>query len=107
MRLKAELGATERQLFASPSGLFKLLSLKKTVSLKSPACAIFFLPLASPPARHRSTHYTLSTYLLFRFLGDDAEPVSNHTEHGGKVRQAHHDPETHHRLVIVQEFWIL
>lgn len=49
----------------------------------------------------------VGTYLLFSFLGDDPEPVSNHTEHSGKVCQAHHDPETHHRLVVVQVLWTL
>lgn len=42
------------------------------------------------------------TYLLFSFLRDDSEPVSDHAQHGGKVRQSHQDPEPHHRLVIVQ-----
>lgn len=47
------------------------------------------------------------THLFFSLLGDDSEPVSDHAEHGSKVRQAHHDPETHHGLVVVQVLWAL
>lgn len=42
-----------------------------------------------------------SAYLLLGFLGDGPEPVSDHAEDGGEVRQAHQDPEQHHRLVVV------
>lgn len=45
---------------------------------------------------------SLSTYLLFGLLGDDPEPVSNHTENCSEVGKTHQDPEPHDGLIIVQ-----
>lgn len=53
-----------------------------------------------PQCRCTGTHRS-SAYLLLGFLGDGPEPVSDHAEDGGEVRQAHQDPEQHHRLVVV------
>jgi len=41
----------------------------------------------------------LISYLLFCFLGQNPEPVSDHAENRSEIRQTHQNPEPDHRLV--------
>lgn len=46
------------------------------------------------------------SYLLFRFLWYDPEPVSNHAEHCSEVRQTHQNPKPYHRFIIIQVLYL-